>query len=220
MSTNDTIKAAMEKAQRAQRDVDTLMAYAPYAPGSPENFMPHGIYGAKVTAVYKVHTIAELRDLIAALPPVECRQYRGTFAGVKPTDWIKENDGTSQDADGVTLQIQAGATVGKYPCDRDAMSAQWYTDTPAGRLRVVADFYHSGRDNWPHIKIMYERERGRGRNTGREHETRRIARIDLMSSPPHSERMQFSSGDARTPGSFLIWFRDAETRELALQAME
>lgn len=53
-----------------------------------------------------------------------------------------------------------------------------------------------------------------------EHKTRRIARIDLKAQPPHSECIQFSSGDRQTPGSFRVWFRDSESRAFSLECLE
>lgn len=219
----DAINKARETADKARRDAETLESLAPFIPGNPKLFYARGIYGAIATACYKVRTIAELRELLAALPPVSCVAYRGACAGVMPADVYNADprhahDTMREDCDGLQIQVSKDAATGAYPCDQHAMSAKWYADTPAGRVAVRVEFHHNAREDWPNIAIYYAREWSR--SAQREVETRDIGRIEMRARPPHSEMLQFASGDRKTPGSFTLWYRDAASRDLSLDTME
>lgn len=219
----DAINKAREAADKARRDAETLESLAPSIPGEPKLFYASGIYGAIATVCYKIRTITELRELLQALRPVPCVAYRGTFAGVMPADVYNADprhahDTMREDCDGLSLQVDRDATTGAYPCDEHAMSAHWYADTEAGRVAVRVEFHHNARPDWPTIGIFYAREWSR--SAQRERETRNIERIEMRARPPHSEMLQFSSGDRKTPGSFVLWYRDEASRDLSLEAME
>lgn len=196
----------------AQQKAAVLQAYAPHIAGNPHLFYPDG---KRACVAYKCATIAELQALLIAHPPVPSVKFRGTFAGIKPADEYRERDGNAEECDGMTLNVEAGHCVGAYPCDQHAMNARWYSDTPAGRLRVTVDFAHNTRADWPTIAIHYAAPRRRGQRE----DDRTIESISLQAQPPHSERIQFGSGDRKTPGSFTLWFRDAETRALSLECI-
>ena len=197
----------------AQQKAAVLQAYAPHIFGNPHLFYPDG---KRACAAYKIGTIAELQALLIAHPPVPSVKFRGTFAGIKPADEYRERDGNAEECDGMTLEVSAGHCVGAYPCNQHAMTARWHSDTPAGRLRVAVDFTHNTRADWPTIAVRYcQRPNRRGDLA----DTREIESISLQAQPPHSERLQFASGDRKTPGSFTLWFRDAETRALSLECI-
>lgn len=200
----------------AQQKAAVLQAYAPHIFGNPRLFYPDG---KRACVVYKCATIAELQALLIAHPPVPSVKFHGTFAGINPADEYRERDGNTEECDGMVLDVDAGPCVGAYPCNQHAMSARWYSDTPAGRLRVAVNFTHNTRADWPTIAITYAQSMGNGRNRGKWYETKDIERITLRAQPPHSERIQFRSGDPKTPGSFTLWFRDAETRALSLECI-
>lgn len=203
----DALNMAIKKIEAAQNEVATLTAIAPYIVGDPRHFYTASrIYGSVATVCYKVRTADDLRELIAHYPPVDSIAYRGTFSGVKPFDQFSKRDATrdnSWPADGVAFDIQDNSTIGKYPCDEDALSATWYTDTPAGRVNVRVNFHHSGRPDWPHIVARYgKRVDGKPLVVAWEIEgARTFARI-----------VRYSAVDAFSTGRALYWFPDAIAR--------
>lgn len=227
MTSVSAIEKAAERARRAQWEADTLTAFAPHLDALPLPLArvsadPYGLWGAIVTACFKLRTVAELTALIDALPPVPCIAARGTFASVKPVDKVEERDCTRSrdDADGVTLRVQKSATTGAYPCDEHAMSAQWFSDTPAGRVHVRVDFHHNTREDWPTVAVTYEVRTGQRGGRYYDYESKEISSCRLDAQPPHSEAWTFGSHDARKePASYLVWWRDAESRRLSLEAM-
>ena len=210
---------AREAAEKAQREADTLAAFAPYIPGEPRQIIASATYGkAAVMACYKLRTIAELRDLIAALPPVACHAFRGTFAGIRPNDSPERGDNETEPCDGVRLTVKKTATTGLYPCDQHAMGADWWSDTPAGRIAVMVDFHHNTHESWPVIHTVYEPRYDRqGRNAG---DSVRL-RSWSCHRAPDAKHFRYGSGDPhRTPGSYLFYFADAEHRENVLDTLE
>ena len=217
----DNMTNAKEQAAKMLENAAMLDRIAPHIPGEPRSFGGGtGLYGSVAAVSYKVHTIAELRELLSALPPVECIAYRGMFAGVMPADVFNakpQNARTQSDAYGMHLEIESGATVGKYPCDEDAMRARWFSDTPEGRVYVRVDFFHSGRSDWPRIATEYARKvSANGRD---EYTSKELVNWWLESAPPHAETIKFAGG-VNEPGRFTVWFRDEATASLSLECIE
>lgn len=210
---------AREAAEKAQREADTLNAFAPHIPGEPRHIIARGTYGkAAVMACYKLRTITELRELIAALPPVACHAFKGIFAEIRPNDSPERGINQTEPCDGVTITVEKVATTGAYPCDQHAMKVNWWSDTPAGRIAVRVDFHHNAKESWPVIHTVYEpRYDRRGRQNGNSVRLRSWS----CHRAPDAKSFRYGSGDPQhTPGNYLFFFADAEHRENVLDTLE
>lgn len=219
MNANDIANAAVTEANalanKKQREADHMRAVAPYIPGEPRHLIPNG---KEMMVCYKIRTITELRELVAALPPVDSYTFKNGCAGIRPNDDKKERAGFIADAYGVAINVEKSATTGRYPCDQHAMNARWLSDTPAGRLNVRVDFYYNAHESWPTLWARYERLYDRnGRQTGDS------VRLEAWgcNRPLTNRFFRYGSGDPqRYPGSYSFYFNNAEEFDNTLDSLE
>lgn len=222
---NNAATEAAAVANAKQAEASRLAAFAPHIIGEPRHFYSdgaHGLCGSKVTVIYKISTIAELRELMAAYPPVPCVAFQGTFAGVRTHDGMAKEDAHGlkkrEECAGVVLNVERSPTTGAYPCNQHPMAARWWADTPAGRISVRVDFTFNANASWPSIWTEFERRYDRhGRDTG---DSVRLLNWGCK-MPPSPHFFRYGSGEpGRTPGNYLFFFLDDASLELALDAME
>lgn len=159
---NNAIANAQRQLDDARARLAALESFAPHVKCNPVRMIPHA---GGIMVCYKLRDGAQLAELLTAHPPIPGFAYRGTFAGFKTADTYnseRERAKEEHEVCGVTFRIKDGGTVGKYPCDEAALSCNWYSDTPAGRVNVRVDFFYQDGLHWPRIAKTYKATEKRG----------------------------------------------------------